>query len=792
MSGDDATVPNFRHRPTQFDAKDRALLHSLTFLRQSLRSSKRFVGLLSLVAGIAVIGWRLTVPESSSPVPTASPERARWVDESACEGCHADQYRDWRGSHHQLAMQPATDAAVLGDFNRRSLKSDVEISHFSRDQNGFHITTPDGDGKAADFDVAYTLGIEPLQQYLLAMKDGRLQVHGAAWDVSLQRWFHLYDGKGVDHRHPLHWSKAQQNADFMCIECHTTGFRRGFDPVAARTESRWQALGVGCQSCHGPASSHVEWVAAKAPAANVSKGFEHSLAKIGQSEEPEICGRCHSRRSPLGNGYTHTNTLLDDYLPAILTADLYEVDGKIKDEVFEYGSFQQSRMHAAAVVCSDCHNPHSTRTRAVGAELCTTCHNSAKSVRPGINASALQSSNYNEPSHHHHAEGSPGAQCVSCHMPGKHYMGNDLRRDHSFTSPNPIQALELDHSDACLDCHREDAQSKVLAGFKQWYPRAAARDGGYARDLFTARHGQAGAADALFRQLARSDLPDIRRATLLSELPNYPSTAAQRVAVEALKSESALVRHTAVEVTASLLTPVQQAMALAPLVQDPVRAVRLAATWQLLQLPSAVHAAAIDRVRLIQEYEDAQNAMLERAESHYNLAGVYQLTGREAEVLPALQRALAMDPTFFPALIMLAQIQEQMNDPQAALRLLKETIARYPQDASLPHALGLMQVRQGEREPALQSLRKANLLAPEQPNYGYVVAVALHDAGQKRPAFELLETLLKQHPSDRRLRLALISYLRNAGDESRAAELIAELAAQNPWDPLLQQRKVHE
>lgn len=686
-------------------------------------------------------------------------------------------------------MQPATHATVRGDFNQRSLNSDVEISRFFREPDGFRITTPDDEGKAADYRVAYTVGVEPLQQYLLAMKDGRLQVHGAAWDVPLQRWFHLYDGKGVDHRHPLHWTGTQQNADFMCIECHTTGFQRGFDPVAATTESRWQALGVGCQSCHGPAFGHVEWAAAKAPAASASKGFERSLATVGQSEEPEICARCHSRRSPLGNGYTHTNALLDDYLPAILTAELYEVDGKIKDEVFEYGSFQQSRMHAAGVVCSDCHNPHSARPRAAGNALCTTCHNAAKSVRPGIDGSALQGGNYDDSSHHHHAGGSPGAQCVSCHMPGKHYMGNDLRRDHSFTSPDPAQALALSHPDACLDCHREDAQAKVLVGFQQWYPDAVARDGGYARDLFAARHGQAGAADALFRQLARSDLPDIRRATLLSELPNYPSTAAQRQAVEALTAKSALVRHTAVDVTASLLTPAQQAAALARLRQDPVRAVRLAATWQLMQLPSGIHPAAIDRVRLIQEYENAQNAMLERAESHYNLAGVYQLTGREAEVLPALQRAQAMDPTFFPALIMLAQVQEQTNEPQAALRLLQETIERHPQDASLRHALGLMQVRQGEHEQALQSLRKASLLAPERPTYGYVLAVALHDAGQKRPALDLLETLLKQHPSDRRLRLALVSYLRNAGDDSRAEALIAELAAQNPWDPLLQQIK---
>ncbi|MEJ6656962.1 MAG: multiheme c-type cytochrome [Pseudomonas sp.] len=742
-----------------------------------------------LVAIIASgTAWQSLADNELSPS-AASPSTVDWVDETRCQSCHADQYADWLGSHHQLAMQPATDSTVLGNFDQQSLTTDTETSRFFRRDGGFWINTPNAEGKPGDYQVAYTFGIEPLQQYFLQLNDGRLQSHGAAWDVPEQRWFHLYDGESVGHQHRLHWSGAQQNADYMCIECHTTGFQRDYDPVAETYSSRWQALGVGCQSCHGPAAEHLKWAEKGADnEAGSSKGFEHNSVAATSGSQPETCARCHSRRSPLDNGYTPGNHLLDDYLPVLLSADLYEVDGKIKDEVFEYGSFQQSRMHAAGVVCSDCHNPHSAQLRAPANAVCTQCHNpSGQAIRPGIDASGLQAKNYDHPSHHHHAAGTPGSQCVSCHMPGKLYMVNDLRHDHSFTLPHPMQARQLEHSDACLGCHQQ-TEDQVVDLFQQWYPNAQPRDGGYARDLHAARQGLPGAADALAKQLARTDLADIRRATLLSELPNYPSQAAQQSIVDALDSPSPLVRQTAVELLASMVPPAHQPRLLTARLEDPVRAVRLAASWQLLQLAGESNVQPQVLRQLIAEYEQSQNSMLERAESQLNLAGIYLMTGRESEVEPALRKALQQDPTFHPARIMLAQLREQAaNDPETGMKLLREGIEQYPQEPSLQHALGLALVRQRQYPEALAALRLAHELAPEQADYAYVLAVALHGNGQVDDALGLLRKQLEAHPTDRRTRQALISYLRSADGQVEADSLLAELAAQNPDDPLLRQ-----
>ena len=718
-----------------------------------------------------------------APEPPAAAPRAVLADESTCRSCHAAQTEAWQGSHHQRAMQPATEATVLGDFADRTLATDVETTTFFRRDGAFWIRTPGADGAPADHRIAYTFGVEPLQQYLIEMPDGGLQAHGAAWDVERSRWFHLYDGQGVDYRHRLHWTGPQQNADFMCVECHTTGFERRYDPQTGRFDSRWHAPGVACQGCHGPASNHLRWAADPARVGEADRGFDPPLRKAG---EPAICARCHSRRTPIAPAPVHGGELFDDYLPMILAADLYQVDGKIEDEVFEYGSFVQSRMYAAGVACSDCHDPHRATLRAPGDATCTRCHNpAARPTRPGIDGSGLQPTRYDDPSHHHHAAGSPGSACVDCHMPGRVYMGNDLRHDHAFTSPHPVQARALGHADACLGCHDAGEADAVVAAFERWYPAAAPRDGGYARDLHAARAGAPGAAQALLRQLARADLPDIRRATLVAELPNHPSPAAQRALAEALASPAPIVRRTAAEVAGALLPPAAQARLLAPLTRDPVRAVRLAAAWQLLQLPPAPGADPQARIDLAAEYEQVQRAMLDRAEAHHNLAGIYLATGRAALVEPALRRALERDPAYAPARLLLAQWREQAGDAEGALRLLLEGIERDPGEASLWHGLGLLRVRRGERAQALEALRRAHELAPDEPEFGFVLAVALHDGGAGEAALDLLRAQARHHPTHRMIRLTLVRYLREAGHPAEAVSWLERWAAQNPDDPLL-------
>lgn len=737
---------------------------------------------LAVVAAVAcamVVRWWL------EPAPLERLGKAQWVDEQQCQDCHAEVVKAWQGSHHQLAMQPAAARTVLGDFSAAPLQGYAENTVFRKDGDKFWVNTSGPDGKQADFKVAYTFGLEPLQQYLLALPGGRLQALGVAWDINKQQWFHLYPDQGVDSRHPLHWSGSQQNANSLCIECHTTGFQRDFDASQQRFASHWQALGVGCQSCHGPASNHLQWARGKPPVPT-NQGFALDLRSHGNQAEVETCARCHSRRSQLGGDTAPDVPLYDAYLPAGLSESLYEVDGKIKDEVFEYGSFAQSRMHTAGVRCSDCHEPHSAELRLSGNAVCTQCHNTqARPRRIGIQAGGLLAKDYDSPAHHHHSVGSVGSQCSSCHMPGKWYMQVDYRHDHSFSVPNPVEAKALDHSDACLGCHADKPPQVIQQAYTKWYGQPGARDGGYAQALATARAGKPGAAAALLSQLARSDLPGLRKAALLAELPRYPSFKALNVAAQGLQHPDPAVRLAAIEALPALAEPLQQAELLSPVLVDGRRAVRLAATWQLLQLPNSFRPVSSEWHRALQDYEASQRSQLDRAESLSNLASLYQLTSREAQVEPLLRQALQRDSHFHPARVMLARLLEQIGQVVAARQLLERAMQDHPKEAVLQHAYGLLLVRQGERDAALRYLEKAVHMEPENREYAYVLAVAWHDIGRSREAIALLRQQLQAHPDNRQVRIALASYLGAQGQVNEVQILREELRAINAEDPLL-------
>ncbi|MGF6692157.1 tetratricopeptide repeat protein [Pseudomonas sp. D(2018)] len=743
-------------------------------------------GLLLLI-GLAV--W-LFVKGGSDALPGKAPSQASgqpasMVDEAQCAGCHTQQARDWQGSHHRLAMQAANDASVQGDFNDSTFQSDQETTRFFRKDGGFWVNSPGADGKPADFRVAYTFGVAPLQQYLVDAPGGRLQALDVAWDVEQRTWFKLQPGQGVEARNPQHWSRPQQNANVLCVECHTTGYQRNYDPASDRYDSRWSSLGVGCQACHGPASRHLDWATKTLKAANA--GFDVDLTRADRIKSVETCARCHSRRVPLDDGYHHDKRLMDDYLPSALTRELFELDGKIKDEVYEYAAFAQSRMFAKGLRCSTCHDPHSTALKVPGNGLCLQCHNpSGKAGIEGIDGKGLKAKNYDSPEHHHHTQGEAGSQCVDCHMPGKLFLGNDYRHDHGFTLPNPARALRLGTTDACLGCHRDQPGDTVAEQFRLWYGEGKVNATRYDESLWLIRNGRPGASRALYQQLESRELPAIRRATLLAELPSYPSERALKAAARDLPHPAPQVREAAVRAVGALVPPEQRRNLLAPLLNDPVRAVRIAAARELLGM-RATGLGNYEKSwsKAIAEYEAAQLSLQDRAEANLNLALLYQADGRADQVESRLRTALQRDPAYLPALVVLVQWLDGNFRWEEGRALLEQAIREHPQSALLQHANGLLLLRKGDLPAALKAFAEAVRLEPKSVAYDYAYAVALHDSGQLEAAGHRLEELLERDPANREARLALINYWREAGQIQKVQALLAELEQQNPDDPAL-------
>jgi predicted CXXCH cytochrome family protein len=726
-----------------------------------------------------------------SPSPNATRVAGQFVDESGCAGCHAAQHKAWAGSHHDLAMQEITEQTVLGDFNNSRFSYAGVTSRFFRREGKFVVNTDGPDGKLADFEIRHTFGVKPLQQYLIELPGGRLQALSIAWDTQRQRWFHLYPNERVDHRDELHWTKPSQNWNHMCGECHATDYRKNYDAATNSFKTTATRFDVGCQACHGPASRHAEWAkragddVAKAARGSRKQDFSVDLAARDSRLQIDTCARCHSRRGTLSADYRHGAPLMDTHLPALLSERLYHADGQIQDEVYEYGSFLQSKMHAKGLRCSDCHEPHSTKLRASGNALCVTCHNaSTPAAGSHIDSSGLQRKDYDAPAHHFHKPGQPGSQCVDCHAPARTYMVVDPRRDHSFRIPRPDLSVAIGTPNACNQCHNKQSPKWAADAVAKWYGPNRRQEPHYGVALDAGRHAKPGAVSGLIRLAGDATQPAIVRASALDLLSRYPGRSALTALQNGLRDPDPLVRRAAV-VGQERLAPVERVAALSPMLNDPVRAVRIEAARLL-----APAVASLDEKsrtgfdQALAEFEAAQTENADRPEALANLGNLYSSRGETTRAEAAYRKAIALDPGFVPAYANLADLYRAGGRDADAERTLRDGLRMVPNAATLHEALGLALVRQKKKQAALAEFAAAVKAAPDDPRHTYIYAVALHDAGRRAEAVRLLESAA-QRAGDRDVLLTLASFRQAAGDLAGTEKALRKLAAINPDDPAL-------
>lgn len=682
-----------------------------------------------------------------------SPERAAagFVGSDRCAPCHAEEHAAWQGSQHARAMQHASAATVLGDFGGARLRYAGLVHRFDRQDGKYWVTTDGPDGQLHRYEVLYTFGVEPLQQYLVAGPGGRLQVLPFAWDSRPkarggQRWYHLQERDSVRAGDVLHWTAASQNWNHMCAECHSTHVTKGYDAAADRFTTTWSEISVGCEGCHGGGARHLDWT--KARTSDPSKGLDvrfderqdttwtrlpSGTAQRGKrpssGTESATCAFCHSRRETLSQPLRHGAPLLDSVAPELLTAPSYTPDGVMNDEVFTYGSFQQSKMAHAGVTCSDCHEPHSGRLRAEGNGVCASCHEPAR---------------FDVPEHHHHAANgsvTPGEhaapRCVDCHMPARTYMGVDVRHDHGFRVPRPDLSVRLGIPNTCTDCHAQKPARWAADAVQAWLGRPAQSYQTTAEVFALARTapGDPAVAAELQRLATDRENPAIARATALASLRVAPTAASLAVLRSALADPDPLLRRAALSALEGH-DPRRAAAVAAPLLADPVRGVRVEAARVLagVDLGALPERAARDLDGALREYIATQTLHADRAEAQNNLGLIFTRTGKPRDAEQAYLAALRIEPGYVPTYVNLADLYRALGRDADGVALLRRGITRLPEQAELLHALGLALVRQGHKDQALEPLRRAAELAPEQARFQAVYQAALTALRSSTPA----------------------------------------------------------
>jgi predicted CXXCH cytochrome family protein len=692
-------------------------------------------------------------------------------------------------------MQEASPQTVLGRFDGARFTQAGVTTTFSNRDGRFVVRTDGPEGKLAEFQIKYTFGVYPLQQYLIELAGGRLQVLGVAWDTRPkreggQRWFHLYPGRKLRPGDPSHWTGMDQNWNYQCADCHSTDIRKNFDPGTDRFATTWSEISVSCEACHGPASQHIAWAKREGEwrrfagpgkgltvALDERRGVQWAIDRVSgnparskprdTAREIDVCARCHSRRSQYADACVAGDALHDAYRPALLGPGLFYADGQQRDEVYTYQSFLTSRMQAAGVTCADCHDPHTQKLRAPGNQVCAQCHAPER---------------YDGPSHHHHDPG-PGTQCRACHMPPRTYMVIDPRHDHSIRIPRPDRSIALGAPNACTQCHQQRSAQWAAGALKRWYAQPKPGFQTFAETFDAGERSAPGARGRLMAIVENRDLPAIVRASAVERLTGELTPQVVDTIARALNDPDTGVRAAAVEALSGTDTTTRLRF-VSRMLGDPSKLVRMQAAQALAGEAEARldSSARADFDRALAELLAGTEFNADRPEAQTRLGSLNAARRLWDEAEASYRRALQIDPTYVPAAINLADLFRARGAESAAEATLREALKPNPGAAAAWHALGLSLVRQHRRGDALAALERAASLAPDDARMSYVYGVALHDTGKRADALRRLRAALARHPNDRELLGALTSYEREAGRPRQALEHARRLRELEPTD----------
>lgn len=766
---------------------------------------------LASVGGIVVVDYLSCAPADALG-------QATYVGRQSCAQCHQPQVTAHFGSHHDLAMDRATEGSVLGDFSGIELEHHGIVSRMFREDDRYMIHTEGPDGTMADFEIKFVFGVDPLQQYMVELdrapdaaenEVGRVQVLRVSWDTNREKWFYLnppQEDEKLEPDDPYHWTGRTQNWNHTCAECHSTNLVKNFSIRDLHYRTTFDEIDVSCEACHGPGSLHIELAEAKSMFWDRRHGY--GLANL-KSEDPEIeiqtCAKCHSRRGGVHSGFRPGENYYDFYSTTLLSESIYHPDGQILDEDYVHGSFLQSRMHQKGVRCSDCHDPHTARLKYEGNQVCTSCHQH-------------EAAKYDSPNHHHHMAGSAGASCVECHMPETTYMSIDPRRDHSLGVPRPDLSVDLGTPNACSRCHlnlsriplekqeslhqyadwlrvREAGDEEIgaelarldawsLEHFTEWYGEKEDRGEHFAYALAAGWEVDPEAADDLARVARNRRLPAIVRASAITALSRYPSKMDRlgfvpstlpeddplQIMLQSLDDGNPLVRSAALS-SLQGFPPAALQKHVVPLLDDRVRLVRFEAARLLARLSRIdLGREAIDkrdailreRIEYLRENGDQANVLL-------SLGQLYEQSGELDAAQAAYRNAIRVQPGVTgPRTNLAALLDEQSN----------VVMQRGEREQAFAMKEEVVQLRAEELPLLARDAEMTPNIAVGQYRFG----LALYLAGEKEQAEVQLLRAVELEPNNIEYLLGLVFFYQRYArwtDGLPWAERLYQLAPEN-------------
>jgi predicted CXXCH cytochrome family protein len=394
------------------------------------------------------LSWKLVVFIRDLREPTkterleqqTAAESAHYVGSQACQKCHAELFSRWQKTPMANVVRDPREhpEAIIPDLSTNS------VAKFSKDQ------------------IAFVYGSVWKQRYFTKVQDDYFPLP-AQWDVVHKKWLPYFVKPGTDWWTPFYPAdNMQRPTGPTCDGCHSVGYDTKTKQVA-----EWN---VGCERCHGPGSEHV---------AHASRGNIWNPAKMDYVAANDTCIQCHSqgrpRTSPIDGKYYDWPV---GYRVGLKLADFWQLeehklgettfthfaDGTAHKNRMQGNDFVQSVMYRRGIRCSNCHDVHGTdnyaQLRKPADKLCLDCH-APMSLNGPHNATLEE--------HTHHKAGSPGNQCIACHMPKIESTIPDVFvRAHTFAVITPTMTDKYKIPNPCTQCHADKSTAWAAETIRSW------------------------------------------------------------------------------------------------------------------------------------------------------------------------------------------------------------------------------------------------------------------------------------------------------------------------------------
>ena len=438
--------------------------------------------------------------------------------------------------------------------------------------------------------------------------------------------------------------------------------------------------GVGCESCHGPGSGHLQSV----KEGHSTRGIVNPK-RLSPEDSIDVCARCHIGLGRLSDPSTD-DLLVANQVLALRGSECFLQSGK-------------------AISCTTCHDPHNDATAARPAvTVCLNCH--AASAKPHAALCPVNAS----------------GGCIGCHMPSVE-MGPLHLVDHAIRV-HPEQGAAAVTPGATLSTQIRRTQIRPVSE----YLRLIATNSSEA--AAAARHRLQGGES--FYQVARQVSIDpaapiggyLGRKTLAELDPELRDEAAglgygETSAVFESAGRWVILQRLSRDFRLQAEQLEREAEDLATR-HDPVAAIGKAQEalvvyphfLRALDFIGVTLAAAGNPKRAAEVLSTATRFYPNDASTEFALGSALELLNDKAGAAAAYQRAISLEEDFTAAYGNLGRISYSSGDWQSAIATIRRGLQINPLSAELNYDLALALARSGDDAGARQALALARRLDP--------------------------------------------------------------------------------